>query len=212
MIKIIWTFFASLKINKFSGSCLEHLYDSGEQTADDRTKTITKEKNSNKSLNFEESRKVNYYHPSATWHTPTVVYEDDRVVHQMDASTKSSNNKSLNKSNAHQLRFGMRRKPITNRLRIDHSIGKSLPGQKSPTFKSTKISNDAMEKQSSNQFSQLPVGIKHQSPIVVAHSNQTKPLNPIKTKEKGIKIITEFELIHKGRLNNNESTYKYEFF
>lgn len=139
---------------------IENLFDSSNEQIGNKT---LNEKTKIEQNNFKDKKKViNFYHPSATWFTPTVVY--DRV------QTEKLTN-----------RFGVR--------------------------KNQNLNNNGLRNNSKMSKEIKPDNLRSESKLVENRQNINQ-LNPIKanktgqliSKEKGIKIITEFELVHKGKL------------
>ena len=142
---------------------VENLFSS--QHTDNRT--VIKEKTETSNLEKDKLfKKINYYHPSDTWFTPTVVYD------QIDS-------KKLTKD-----QFGLR----------NNSMSKS--SKLNTQERDIKIDNKRLESKLIENRQQYRPSSNNLLPII-AYNNDTKP-NLLKTKEKGIKIITEFELVHKG--------------
>lgn len=132
----------------------------------------------------EESRKVNqisFYHPSATWLTPTVVYDRNDEM---------------------PTKFGARRTPIKKAARVgnDKSAGGGGPLDEKRAVRSGKAESPKSESRIVESKQQLN-HYKPQTTTVNEH-NATKP-GLLKAKEKGIKIITEFELVHKGMVTES---------
>ena len=131
---------------------------------------------------MEESRKVNqisFYHPSATWLTPTVVYD---------------------RSSEAPIKFGSRRNPIKKAVRVGNANDKNAGDGGPPMDVRKAVRSEKAEnpKSESRLVENKQRSDRVKTPTATMNNATTPGL--LKAKEKGIKIITEFELVHKGRL------------
>lgn len=144
----------------------------------------------------ESSVKTNFiqYQPSATWFTPTIVYDDDQLYRNSNQIKDKNSDKiklSRQRFSAGKSRRNLSSNKFDNANSSNNSNFSHLKSADQKSLKnSIKIDNSKSESKTIENRQ-----LFDQSPIL---HNNTNPANLLKTKEKGIKIITEFELIHKG--------------